>query len=80
MGCICSTHGELKIHTKFLLESRNGTDHSKDLGVGGRIILKSVIKNTVGRSELDSSGSEQGPVAVSCEQGTERFASMTGGE
>jgi hypothetical protein len=32
----------IEIHTKFWLGSLNGRDHSEDLGVDGRIILKKV--------------------------------------
>jgi len=34
----------------------------------------------VGRSGVDTSGSEQGPVAGSCEHGNECSGSITGGE
>jgi hypothetical protein len=34
-----STHGVMKMLTKFWLESLNKRDHSEDLGVDGTIIL-----------------------------------------
>jgi hypothetical protein len=61
------------------LESLNGRDHSEDQGVNGRIILKWIKRNRVGGYGLDSSGSEQGPVASSCENGNELPGSIKGG-
>jgi hypothetical protein len=41
MGRACSTHaGDYEIHTKFLLASLLGRDHSEDLGIDGSIMLK----------------------------------------
>jgi hypothetical protein len=41
--------------TKFWLESLKGRDHSEDLSVDGRIILKLILREK-GECELDSSG------------------------
>jgi hypothetical protein len=40
MGRACSGQEEMRNSTKFWLESLKGRDHSEDLGVDGRIILK----------------------------------------
>jgi hypothetical protein len=32
------------MHTKFWLGSVKGRDHSEDIGVGGRIILKWILR------------------------------------
>jgi hypothetical protein len=37
------TWGRREMHTNFLLESLKETDHSGDLGIDGRIILKWII-------------------------------------
>jgi hypothetical protein len=44
------------MRTKVLLESLKGTDHSDDLGVDKRIILKWILGNRVWKCGLDSSG------------------------
>jgi hypothetical protein len=36
--------GDLKMHTKFLLENLKDTDHFEDLGVDGNIILKWMLR------------------------------------
>jgi hypothetical protein len=42
----CSTHGRKgEIRTVFWLESVKGRDHSEDLVVNGRIILKFILRN-----------------------------------
>jgi len=52
----------------FLSENVKGGDYSSNLGVDGRIILKSVLgRNTVGRCILDSSGPGWRPVTGFCE-------------
>jgi hypothetical protein len=35
--------GEMKIHTKFWSENLKGRDHSEDLGVDGRIMMKCML-------------------------------------
>jgi hypothetical protein len=51
-------------HVAHMVEVRNvlvgeskGRDHSEDLGVDGRIILKWMLRNMVGECGMDSSGS-----------------------
>jgi hypothetical protein len=44
-----------------------GRDNSEDIDVEGKIIVKWISRNNVGRCGLDSSGLEQGPVAGPCE-------------
>jgi hypothetical protein len=53
--------------TKFWLESLKGRDHSEDLGVGERIILKLVVMRVW-------AGFNWGPVAGSCVHGNESLA------
>jgi hypothetical protein len=43
MGGACSAHGETRNAHRILLQSVKGRDHSKDLGVDGRIILKWIL-------------------------------------
>jgi hypothetical protein len=43
--------------SQFWLGNLKGRDHSEDLGVGGRIILKCVFRKWVWRVGFDSSGS-----------------------
>jgi hypothetical protein len=40
VGGACSTHGERKKHTKYLSKNLKGRDHSKVIGVKGKIILE----------------------------------------
>jgi hypothetical protein len=40
MGGACGTHAAHEKCIKFLFERLKGRDHSKELGVNGRIILK----------------------------------------
>jgi hypothetical protein len=49
-----ATHGEREIHREFWLESLNGRD--RRLGINGRVILKWILRNRLGRSGLDLSG------------------------
>jgi hypothetical protein len=61
--------------TKFWLESLKGTDHSKDLGIDERIILKWIFKKVWG-CRLESSGSEPGTVMGSCRHGNDPSVSL----
>jgi hypothetical protein len=72
--------GEMKMHTKFRLESMKGRDNSENLGVDRRSILNGFLGNRVRGDELDSSGSRQGPVVCSCKHGHEPSCSIKGGE
>jgi len=42
-GWTCSTHCNYKCIAKFWLETLEGRDHSKDLGVDGTIILVKIL-------------------------------------
>jgi hypothetical protein len=44
MGWACSSHGRDDKCRKILLKSLSGRDHSEVLGVGGRIILKLLLR------------------------------------
>jgi hypothetical protein len=44
MGGVCSTHGEDEMHTQFSLESVKGWAQSEDLGAGGKIIVKWILR------------------------------------
>jgi hypothetical protein len=48
---------EIRNAYKILVESLKGRDHSKDLGVDGRIILKCILGKYGRRCGLDISGS-----------------------
>jgi hypothetical protein len=48
---------EVRNACRFLLENLEVTDHSEDLCVDARIILKSLLGKLVGGCGLDSSGS-----------------------
>jgi hypothetical protein len=51
-----------------------------EVGVGGRIILKSILKKTVGGCGLDSSGSGYVQVAGCCDHSTKVLGSIKCGE
>jgi len=47
MGGSCSTSGRnLNCITKFWSENLNGSDHSEDLAVDGKIILEWILRET----------------------------------
>jgi hypothetical protein len=64
------------MRTKVLFESPKGRDHSEDISLGGRKILKWMLGNRVRGCGLDSSASELGPVTGSCEHGNEPLGSI----
>jgi hypothetical protein len=43
MGRSCSSHERRKMYTVFRSENLNGSDHSENLGIDGRIILKLIL-------------------------------------
>ena len=49
--------GTGEVHAGFLWENLSEGDHSKDLGIDGRIILKCIFEKWVGGHGLDQSGS-----------------------
>ena len=55
-------------------------DHLEDTSVDGRIILRRIFRNGMGRHELDLSGSCLGQGVGSFKCGNERFASIKCGE
>jgi hypothetical protein len=68
---------------KILVWKLEGRFHSKYINVQGGIILEFVLGKLGGNVWtifLYSSGSGQGPVAGSCEQGNENSGSVMGGE
>jgi hypothetical protein len=62
------------MHSKFWLVNFKGRDHSEDLGVDGRIIVKCILGKQGER--LDSSCSSNGLVAGCCEQDNEHSGSI----
>jgi hypothetical protein len=61
----------------FWLENLKGRDHLEDLGIDGKIILRLSEVNSMESCGLDSSVSEEGPVAGgSCEHDNERSVSI----
>jgi hypothetical protein len=61
--------GRGDLFTGFWLGGPKGRDHWEDLGVGERITLPEGDRDQWG--ELDSAGSEKGPVAGLCEHSSE---------
>ena len=59
---------------------REERGHLKDLGVGGRTILKWIFEKSDGEHRLSRSGSGQEQVADSCECGNEPSGSIKCGE
>jgi hypothetical protein len=47
MGGACSVHGGHNKIVNTFVGNLKGTDHSKGIGVGGRIILKWILGNRV---------------------------------
>jgi len=70
--------GTCSIHEgKMWSENRKGRDHLEDPDLGWDI---RIFRNRMRRCGLDSPGSEQGPVAGSCEQGNKPLGSIKGRE
>jgi hypothetical protein len=63
--------GEMKMHTKFWLDSRKETDHSEDLNVDRKGTFKWCSGNKVCGCGMDLSGSGQRLVIASCEKDNE---------
>jgi hypothetical protein len=58
--------------TKFWSENQKRRDDLEGLGVDGKMVLKYMLKKGWCGRILDTSGSEQGPVALSFEHGNKR--------
>lgn len=63
MGGACSKRQKRLVRTKFWSKYPRETEHLEDMGIDGA-------------SELDSSGSGKGLVAISCEQGDQTVGSI----
>jgi hypothetical protein len=46
MGGACGTHWVGEMRVQILLEILNGTDHSEDLGIHGRTVLKCILRDS----------------------------------
>jgi hypothetical protein len=71
--------GRCKVRTKCCSEILRGTDHSENLGVGGRIILEWILGKQDGKGwtgcvclRIGTSG------GLCCEQGNEPLGSVQG--
>jgi len=61
MGGACSTYGGRgEVYTGFWWGKPRDRDHLEDIGVDGRIILKGVLKKSVGRVWKGLVGSRRG--------------------
>jgi hypothetical protein len=68
------------MRTEFWLENLKARDHSEDLSVDGRMILKFMLGKYCVGCGLVSPASGYGPVVGSCELGNEPSGSIKGGE
>jgi hypothetical protein len=77
----CGTHRTAeKCIQNFGQENLKGRDHMEDIGIDVKIILEWILWKYDGKLWTDSSGSGQGPVAGSCEDGNKLLDSIKGGE
>lgn len=61
---------------KFCLEILKEKDHSEEIVVDGRVLLKWILSRRMSRCGLDSSGSEWGPVTCGREHGSGPWGSI----
>jgi hypothetical protein len=69
--------GDIKSAYKIYVPKRR--DHSEDINVATRIILKCIFGKSMGECGLDSCVLGYGPVAGSCEHGNELSGSIKAG-
>jgi hypothetical protein len=69
-GHVARMGEERKVY-KVLVESPKERDHWEDQGVGGKMGSEWILERLAWECGLDSTGSEQGPVAGCCECGDE---------
>jgi len=67
------------MHTNPQSENLTGRGHLGDLGIDGRIILKTIM-NRIWWCGMDASVAGYGPVPVSCDQGNEPCSLIRGQE
>ena len=70
----------IKMHTGFLLERLEERDLFEDLGVDGRIILKCMFRNRIGRRGFDSSVSGNVLFEGFCKQCNEHLSFKNNGK
>jgi hypothetical protein len=80
MSRICSTYGERRGAYRVLARIPEESNHFKDPGINGRIILKGIFEKWNEGHGQDRSGSGQGQVAGCCECGNEPPCSTKYGE
>jgi hypothetical protein len=62
------------------LGNLNGRNHSEELSIEGRIILKRILEKLVESCGVHATGSVEGPLAGCCEDGNELSGSIKVGE
>ena len=69
-----------KMTAEFWWGNLTEGNHSEDLGIDERVMLKYIFKNCLGKDRLDLCISEHGQIEGSCKCGNELLCSVKCGE